>query len=694
MRKIYLLSLFTCVCHFAYSQCTPAAVRGTSTINTPGYALNTAFNGSNTAVANVNNLSSGLINFTGTVNGTARWTGGVQIQNEPSIGNYVFVQPNLTTNPATPTNTGSYTVQFSEPVTNMSFRLGGLNNQDRIIITAFNGVTPITITAANFTDNVPDPGNAGTIVITGGNTLTGNNTAGGVSVITNRITLNIPGPVTRVVMVTGKANDNTGNVTLGFTTFAYTKCAVVPPDVNATFVNVAVTGNVGTNDVKPTGTTYGTATALPGNPGPAVPVINADGTYSFTSAVPGVFRYTVPMCPGSVVVPDCPNVELVITVTNPNVISNNPVANTDRAITSINTPVTLNTLANDKSGNNPSAVLNPASVTVTTAPLNGTTSINPATGAITYTPNPGYTGTDTLTYRVCDNSVPTPLCSEAKQIITVAPAGSSNSTLAADDYNSTAVNVAVNGNVISNDMDPEANTQTITAQNTTIPGRGTLQLNTNGTYTFTPVSGYTGPVNFPYEVCDNGTPQACTNATLYILINPFSTLPLTLLSFTGVLQNDNAEIKWLTESEENTDYFDLERSDNGFNFTAITRINAAGSGNNSYGYTDRSLRAGKNWYRLKMADKDGRFRYSTIIVLSKDDNGASSLYPNPVTDIATLKTASALRGTTARVVDVTGKAVMNIVIKNNFETVNLRQLSIGTYYLKLADGAVLKFVKQ
>src|SRR6185436_19315114 len=115
-----------------------------------------------------------------------------------------------------------------------------------------------------------------------------------------------------------------------------TRCVKVPPDLNATFVNTSVTGNVGTNDTKPAGTTYGTATAYPGNPGPAVPVISSNGTYSFTSAVAGIFRFTVPMCPGSVVVPDCALVDLVITVSVPTTTNNNPFANTDMATTPVN----------------------------------------------------------------------------------------------------------------------------------------------------------------------------------------------------------------------------------------------------------------------------------------------------------------------------------------------------------------------
>ena len=146
-----------------------------------------------------------MLSFTGTVAGTARWSGGVQIQNDATVGNYIYVQPTTTQNTST-VNIATYTFQFTEAVTNLSLRCAGLNNQDQLIITAFNGATPIPITAANFTDNVAEDA-TGVIVISGtGNTLTGNNTSGGTGVNTNRITLNIPGPVTRIVMTSGKAS--------------------------------------------------------------------------------------------------------------------------------------------------------------------------------------------------------------------------------------------------------------------------------------------------------------------------------------------------------------------------------------------------------------------------------------------------------------------------------------------------------
>ena len=635
MKKFSLLFVVLAgICQQASSQCTPANLQPTANLNTPGYTLNTAFNSGTTSGATINGLSNGLVNFSAALSGTAAWgafvagnpaTGGIQLQNDATVGNYIYVQPNNAPNNVA-ANYATYTFNFTEAVYNISFRAAGLNNQDRIIVTAFNGATPVTINSSNFTNL--DAG----ITVTG-NTAVGTSTAGGTSVNTNRATITVAGPVTQIVIRSGKADNSTSTVTLGFTSFGYTRCVNAPADINATFVNVPVSGNVGTNDQKPSGTTYGTPVAQPGNPGAAMPTVSSDGSYSFTSSVAGVFRFKVPMCPGGIVEPNCALVDLTITVSQPTVYTNNPFANTDLATTPINTAVTLRTLANDKAGNNSGVLLNPASVTITAAPLHGTTSINNVTGDITYTPASNYTGYDTLTYLVCDQASPTPQCATAKQIITIIPAGSSNTTIAADDYNSTGLNKSVSGNVSNNDVDPQGNTQTVTVQNSTVTGQGTFTLAGNGSYTFAPVNGFSGPIHFPYQVCDNGSPQACTNATLYLLVYPSFTLPLDLLSFSASVTNSDAKLVWETDNQDNVNRFEVERAP--FNSSVFTSIGTVAINNGTAGtYQFTDVNAGSQFdkcqYRLKIVDNDGRYKYSAIAIASFGKSGGYSLRPSVV----------------------------------------------------------------
>jgi len=296
------------------------------------------------------------------------------------------------------------------------------------------------------------------------------------------------------------------------------------PDFNSTFVNVPVPGDVSTNDKMPAGTTYGSSPTLLSSPGGSHPSItmNSNGTYSFVSDVVGVYTYDVPVCAPGQTSP-CPPTKLVITVLSSNSNTNPPVANVDIAITNLNIPVTLKTLANDAAGQLTN-VLVPSSVVVTVQPVHGIATVNTANGDITYTPNNGYSGSDTLTYQVCDNQVPAQ-CATAKQIIIVKPAGGGNTTDAADDYQIVKINTTATGNVKTNDTDAENNFQTVATQNTTVAGKGTLVLNADGSYTFTPANNFTGPIDYIYTTCDNGIPQACASATLHILVKPIGDLP-------------------------------------------------------------------------------------------------------------------------------------------------------------------------
>ena len=287
------------------------------------------------------------------------------------------------------------------------------------------------------------------------------------------------------------------------------------PDVNVTLVNVLVPGNVHTNDVVPAGSTYSTPVPAGSNPPGATIVMNTDGTYTFISTTPGVYTYEVPSCAPN---KGCQNITLTITVVNPTSLQKPPVANTDIAITKINAAVTIRSLANDAAGS-PGRSLVTTSVTITSGPKNGTATVDPATGNIIYTPNFLYTGMDTLTYSVKDDTEPTQGQASAIQVIRIgAGEGALNNTLAADDHVMTAANVTATGNVKTNDTDAEGNTQNITPQNITTPGKGQFILNADGTFSFIPAAGFTGPVSFTYTTCDDGTPQACAGATVYIVV--------------------------------------------------------------------------------------------------------------------------------------------------------------------------------
>jgi len=311
------------------------------------------------------------------------------------------------------------------------------------------------------------------------------------------------------------------------------------PDFNATFVNVSVPGNVRTNDNVDPASTYGPIPVLISSPSGSIPFIsiNPDGTYTFVANLAGVYRYEVPVCIPPLV-SGCPRSDLTITVSDHLNPAKRPVANVDFATTPRDSSVTLATLANDGCVVVTGCSLDATGVTITDTPSNGTTSINGTTGDITYTPNSGFIGLDTLTYQVCVTGEPGN-CATAKQIITVNAPTALNSTVAADDFAVTAQNTAVSGNVKDNDSDPEGDTQTVTAQTTTVAA-GTLALLTDGSYTFTPVSTFSGPVEFVYRTIDSNVSPATAFATLHILVVPDLIIKVRMYLEGALMNNANA----------------------------------------------------------------------------------------------------------------------------------------------------------
>ncbi|MEL0645729.1 Ig-like domain-containing protein, partial [Olleya sp. Ti.3.14] len=121
-------------------------------------------------------------------------------------------------------------------------------------------------------------------------------------------------------------------------------------------------------------------------------------------------------------------------------------------------------------------------------------------------------------YTICDNASPA-LCDTATVTVTVQPDGTPNTTNANDDAYNTTPTTPLTGNVLENDNDIEGNTQTVTTTTVTTAQGVTVTIDANtGVFTYTPNAGYVGTDSFVYTICDNGTPQACDQATVYLTV--------------------------------------------------------------------------------------------------------------------------------------------------------------------------------
>ena len=316
---------------------------------------------------------------------------------------------------------------------------------------------------------------------------------------------------------------------------------ILNPDVNVTGINVAVSGKLTTNDIIPAGTTYGQPGTNAANPTGATITVNADGSYTFTSTNPGKYIYYVPVCAAGQTT-GCPVSPLEITVLDPLAVTDKPVANNDIATAKPGVPSTINILANDAAGN-AGGTLNIASVSIASVPKHGVAVVN-SDGTITYTPAAGYIGTDSVLYNVCDESSPTPLCQTAVIYFTVVPASAPSITTAVDDYASVLASTggtnAVSGNVLTNDNNSGGASLTASLVAGPTNAQGSFTMNANGSYTFTPTAGFSGPVDITYTVCTGATPANCATATIHILVEPAQVLnPDAATAYINILTTGN-----------------------------------------------------------------------------------------------------------------------------------------------------------
>lgn len=184
------------------------------------------------------------------------------------------------------------------------------------------------------------------------------------------------------------------------------------------------------------------------------------------------------------------------------------------------------------------------------------------------------------------------------------------------------------------------------------------------------------------------------------------TLPLDLLTFKGNLQNNNTVLlQWETANEINSSHFVVERSSDAVNFSAIGNVAAHGNTttNIQYSLTDNNIINFPSpiiYYRLKMVDIDGQFKYSSVVSITLADiTGNVTATPNPVvSDVLVSISAPADGKVQWKLVDVTGRVVLQntTAVKKgtgNTVTINMARLNSGAYYLTVTGAGVDKKVK-
>jgi hypothetical protein len=117
----------------------------------------------------------------------------------------------------------------------------------------------------------------------------------------------------------------------------------------------------------------------------------------------------------------------------------------------------------------------------------------------------------------------------------------------------------------------------------------------------------------------------------FIITNGF--LPIELIAFTGDYEQKVVYLSWKTASEVNNNYFELEKSSDGVDFTKLATIKSLAPGGNSqaqlsYNYVDKDLKYPVYYYRLHQVDLNGESKRTKAISV-RIYTEEFSIFPNP-----------------------------------------------------------------
>jgi VCBS repeat-containing protein len=282
-----------------------------------------------------------------------------------------------------------------------------------------------------------------------------------------------------------------------------------------------------------------------------------------------------------------------------------------------------------------------------TAPTNGTLSLN-ANGSFTYTPHANFTGTDTFTYTATDGT----RTSTAATVTATVVATNTAPVTATDLYTlqeDSSITVSAADGVLKNDSDPQGSA--ITAVLVAVPQNGTVSLNANGSFNYTPVANFNGTDAFTYSASDGSLTSGATTVTL--LVQPVADAPVGVNDIYSVDQGgtlnvtaDNGVLKNDTDADANTTLTAAQ-------VAAPTHGTLTLNANGSFVYKPTGTFSGTDAFTYRASDGTLSSNIVTVTVTVNDTNVAPAAAADEYTvDEGQILTIDAAHGLLANDVDL------------------------------------------
>jgi hypothetical protein len=194
---------------------------------------------------------------------------------------------------------------------------------------------------------------------------------------------------------------------------------------------------------------------------------------------------------------------------------------------------------------------------------------------------------------------------------------------------------------------------------------------------------------------NSGNPATATNGFGFGFADPGSFLPVTLLNFSAEQENDHILLRWTTASEINNNYFTIEKSPDGFLWTAISTVRGAGNSSTTVHYEsiDSNPLTGLSYYRLKQTDYDGTSEYFSPVSVPFNTANEIEIFPNPASGQVEVRDYSYEGISVIALYNALGKKMLLSSLKNHASTVlDVSELARGLYLLVIegTNGDILK----
>lgn len=195
------------------------------------------------------------------------------------------------------------------------------------------------------------------------------------------------------------------------------------------------------------------------------------------------------------------------------------------------------------------------------------------------------------------------------------------------------------------------------------------------------------------------TQRGLADFSRWTLSSAGNVLPVTFISFTAGCNNGIVLLIWKTAQEQNSHLFEIEKSEDGINFTTIATVPAAGNSSTekTYTYSDSNTSPATRYYRIAEKDINGATQLTAINRIKCGEAASAIKYwPNPMqADLFLSIPAASAAAVCVKIFDSKGALVLvqyaNLLRGNNQLKVNTRRLVPGSYNLLISWDHELRF---